>query len=177
MLDDLLSISKAQEIGTDTLQASPFDVGVMFDEIVDEMRTGIGMDHAFDVEREPGRFEFVGDRKMLRRAMVNLISNALKYSDPGTRIGVGLAHEGEALAITVEDFGIGIPDSDREQLFEPFHRGGNVANISGTGLGLAIVKQVVDLHGGQVAVESALRKGSRFTILLPYSAEQTEVEV
>jgi signal transduction histidine kinase len=118
---------------------------------------------------------FVGDRKLLRRALMNLISNALKYSDPGSRIGVRLAHDDKALLITVEDSGIGILDADREQLFEPFHRGGNVENISGTGLGLAIVKQVVDLHGGAIAVESAVRKGSRFTITLPYAPEQAEV--
>ena len=151
MLDDLLSISKAQEVGADTLQASPFDLGALFDEIVGEMRTGIGMDHLFEVDREQGRFDFVGDRKLLRRALINLISNALKYSDPGTRIGARLAHDDGALVITVEDSGIGIPEADQEQLFEPFHRGANVANITGTGLGLAIVKQVVDLHGGRIA--------------------------
>jgi PAS domain S-box-containing protein len=177
MLDDLLSISKAQEVGADTLQASPFDLGALFDEIVGEMRTGIGMDHLFEVDREQGRFDFVGDRRLLRRALINLISNALKYSDPGTRIGARLAHADGALVITVEDSGIGIPEADQEQLFEPFHRGANVANITGTGLGLAIVKQVVDLHGGRIAVESAVRKGSRFTITLPYSTEQAEVEV
>ena len=175
MLDDLLSISKAQEVGVNSLQASPFDLAALFDDVVDDMRTGLGMDHQFQVDREPGEFVFVGDRKLLRRALMNLISNALKYSDPGSRIGVRLAHDDKALLITVEDSGIGILDADREQLFEPFHRGGNVENISGTGLGLAIVKQVVDLHGGAIAVESAVRKGSRFTITLPYAPEQAEV--
>ncbi|MFN8377640.1 MAG: PAS domain S-box protein [Anaerolineae bacterium] len=177
MLDDLLSISKAQEVGTDSLHATPFDLGALFDDIVDDMRTGLGMDHHFEINREPGTFDYVGDRKLLRRALVNLISNALKYSDPGTRIGVSLSHTANALNITVEDTGIGIPEADQEQLFEPFHRGGNVANISGTGLGLAIVKQVVDLHGGEIAVESSVRMGSRFTITLPYEPEQAEVEV
>jgi PAS domain S-box-containing protein len=177
MLDDLLSISKAQEVGADTLQASPFDLGALFDDIVEDMRTGLGLDHQFIVDREPGQFEFVGDRKLLRRALMNLISNALKYSEPGTRIGLRLTAAEHALVISVEDSGIGIPEDDQAQLFEPFHRGGNVANISGTGLGLAIVKQVVDLHGGEIAVESAVRKGSRFTITLPYAPEQAEVEV
>lgn len=176
MLDDLLSISKAQEVGTDTLHASPFDLGALFDDIVEDMRTGLGMDHLFEIEREPGEFEFVGDRKLLRRALTNLISNALKYSDPGSRIGVRLARGSAGLTIVVEDSGIGIPEADQEQLFEPFHRGGNVANISGTGLGLAIVKQVVDLHGGVIDVESAVRQGTRFTITLPFEPEQAEVE-
>lgn len=176
MLDDLLSISKAQEVGTDSLHASLFDISALFDDVVEDMRTGLGMDHHFEVERETGTFDFVGDRKLLRRALMNLISNALKYSDPGTRIGVGFSHLEACLQITVEDSGIGIPEADQEQLFEPFHRGGNVANISGTGLGMAIVKQVVDLHGGAIAVESAVRKGTRFTITLPYEPEQAEVE-
>ena len=176
MLDDLLTISKAQEIGADTLQAGPFDLGALFDEIVEEMQTGLGLEHQFDIQREQGRFVFIGDRKLLRRALTNLISNAIKYSERGTRIGVGLEHYDRVLQIRVEDSGIGIPEGDLEQLFEPFHRGANVAEISGTGLGLAIVKQAIDLHGGDISVESELRKGTRFTISLPFAVEQAEVE-
>ncbi len=177
MLDDLLNISKAQEVGPDSLQAKPFDLGALFDETVNDMRSGLGMRHIFEVVRDEGPFDFVGDRKLLRRALVNLISNALKYSEPGTRIGVQLVHQNDAVEITVEDSGIGIPEADQQQLFEPFHRGGNVANITGTGLGLAIVKQVVDLHSGAILVESAEQRGSCFTITLPYAPEPIEAEV
>lgn len=176
MLDDLLSISKAQEVGPESLEAAQFDLGVLFDEIVEDMRSGLGLDHQFVVTRKPGSVAFLGDRKLLRRALTNLITNALKYSEPGTRIRVGLMHDDEVITITVEDSGIGIPESDQTQLFEPFHRGGNVANITGTGLGLAIVKQAVELHGGTVTVQSAVEKGSRFTISLPFAPEQTEVQ-
>ncbi len=176
MLDDLLSISKAQEVGPESLQAISFDLGRLFDEIVDDMRSGLGLDHQFVVSRQPGSVAFLGDRKLLRRALTNLITNALKYSEPGTRIGVSLTHDDALITITVEDSGIGIPESDQTQLFEPFHRGGNVANITGTGLGLAIVKQAVELHGGTVAVQSAIEKGSRFTISLPFAPEQAEVK-
>ncbi|HYO89003.1 MAG TPA: ATP-binding protein [Candidatus Limnocylindrales bacterium] len=177
MLDDLLNISKAQEIGPDSLHASPFDLAKLFDDTVEDMRSGLGMGHIFEVLRDEGPFEFVGERKLLRRALVNLISNALKYSEAGTRIRVQMTRRDDAVLIAVEDSGIGIPEADQKQLFEPFHRGANVAQIIGTGLGLAIVKQVVDLHGGEIAVQSAENRGSCFTITLPYAPEPAEVEV
>ena len=118
----------------------------------------------------------IEDAQSLRRALVNLISNALKYSNEGTVIRLQLRHDGVSVFIVVEDAGIGIPEVDREQLVEPFHRGANVAHIAGTGLGLAIVKQVVDLHGGQITVQSAIQQGSRFTISLPCAPEQAEVK-
>jgi PAS domain S-box-containing protein len=176
MLDDLLNISKAQEIGPDSLHASPFDLGELFDETVDDMRSGLGMDRHFEIVREDGPCAYVGDRKLLRRALVNLISNALKYSDAGTPIRVELARHAHDVIIKVEDSGIGIPEADKKQLFEPFHRGANVAQISGTGLGLAIVKQVVDLHNGSILVDSAESHGSCFTITLPLTPEPIEVE-
>lgn len=176
MLDDLLNISKAQEVGPDSLEASAFDLAAMIDETVDDMRSGLGMDRHFEFRREAGPLEFVGDSKLLRRALVNLISNALKYSEAGTPIRVEVKRSGREVVIAVEDAGIGIPDTDKKQLFEPFHRGGNVGQISGTGLGLAIVKQVVSLHGGTITVESAESHGSCFTMTLPYTPQPAEVD-
>jgi signal transduction histidine kinase len=73
----------------------------------------------------------------------------------------------------VQDQGIGIPEKDQQKLFEVFHRAGNVGAISGTGLGLPIVKRAVDAHNGTIKVESIVRKGTTFTLVLPRSFKDT----
>ena len=106
---------------------------------------------------------------LLEQAVVNLIDNAVKYSDPGSRVEVeGLRADGEAL-IRVRDSGCGIPEEHIPRLFERFYRVDKARSrqLGGTGLGLAIVKHIVLAHGGQVMVESIPEKGSTFTIHLP----------
>jgi two-component system OmpR family sensor kinase len=109
----------------------------------------------------------VGDRKLLFQAFSNLISNAIKYSPEGSLIKVSLAAEAGQIVVMIEDRGAGIPEQDIERLFERYFRGSNVSEIIGTGVGLYLVKTVVDLHGGNIAVESQEGKGSRFTVRLP----------
>ncbi|MCT7948805.1 ATP-binding protein [Ancylothrix sp. C2] len=113
------------------------------------------------------------DRKLLRHILTNLISNAIKYSPDGTPVSLTLTCENNQAIFTIQDHGIGIPPQDRERLFEPFHRAINVGSIPGTGLGLAIVKQCVDLHGGEIWVESqeninGEQSGTTFTVSLPF---------
>jgi PAS domain S-box-containing protein len=112
----------------------------------------------------PGHF----DDKLLRHALGNLVSNALKYSQ-GAEQPVRLAAARSAaggVEITIEDHGIGIPAADLPHLFEPFQRGANVGSIPGTGLGLSIVRKAVELHGGRIEVNSEPGRGTRFTIHL-----------
>ncbi|MBK8024237.1 MAG: sensor histidine kinase [Chloroflexi bacterium] len=109
----------------------------------------------------------VFDTRMLRQVIGNLVQNALKYSPESHPVWVTLVHDGEQITLRVQDEGICIPPEDMKRLFEPFHRAANVGAISGTGLGLSIAKQAVELHGGTIAVESALDRGSTFTVRLP----------
>ena len=117
----------------------------------------------------------VGDPKLLSQVFDNLLSNAIKYSpgDGVARIKAGV--EDGRLAVAVEDNGIGIPPGDIERLFERYFRGSNVSGIVGTGVGLNLVKMVIDLHGGDVAVESQEGKGSRFTVRLPIKPPQANI--
>jgi signal transduction histidine kinase len=109
----------------------------------------------------------VGDSKLLFQVFSNLLSNAIKYSPGGGLIKIGARTESGQVAVVVEDRGIGIPESDRERLFTRYGRGSNVSGIVGTGVGLYLVKMVIDLHHGDVAVESREGEGSRFTVRLP----------
>jgi signal transduction histidine kinase len=107
------------------------------------------------------------DEKLLRYILTNLLSNAIKYSPSGGVIQFDLICNQESAIFRIQDSGIGIPKEDQEQLFESFFRASNVGSIAGTGLGLAIVKKCVDLHGGQIVVESEVGIGSTFTLTLP----------
>jgi two-component system, OmpR family, sensor kinase len=109
----------------------------------------------------------VGDPKLLFQVFSNLLGNAVKYSPSGGVIDVGATIVSGDVVVTFSDRGIGIPRNDLDRLFERYHRGSNVSGIVGTGVGLYLVKMVVDMHGGQVDVQSREGQGSRFTVRLP----------
>ncbi len=107
------------------------------------------------------------DPKFLQHILTNLLSNATKYSPVGSKVTFELGCEKQHVIFQIKDKGIGIPGIDQQQIFEPFYRGSNVDSIPGTGLGLSIVKTLVELHGGQIAVESEVGVGTTFTVKLP----------
>lgn len=106
------------------------------------------------------------DEKLLRHIFGNLLSNAIKYSPQGGQVVLRVTAAESGLKFEVSDQGIGIAAHELPQLFEWFHRAGNVGDIQGTGLGLAIVKNSVDLHGGTIQVASTQGQGSCFTVLM-----------
>ena len=93
-----------------------------------------------------------GDSQILIEAIGNLVANAIVYSPKGSRVGIGVRADGDLVEIAVSDQGIGISESDRERIFERFYRGADARTVPGTGMGLAIVRQIVQAHGGSVAV-------------------------
>src|SRR5207248_3088381 len=115
----------------------------------------------------------VGDGRALRRAMLNLVENAVKYTPAGGSVAIALAREGPWAVIAVTDTGPGIDPADRARVFEPFVRldTARARETGGTGLGLAIAHAIVVAHGGTLGVDSTLGAGSTFTIRLPLSAE------
>lgn len=174
LLDDLLTLSKTEEIGREKFHPHPFDLGAMCAEVLAEMRDGIGMHHEFELTISGECQQIHADRKLIRRAVVNLLSNAVKYSLPGSKISLSVTCDAAQTVLCVQDTGIGIPEEDLKHLFEAFYRGRNVDHIAGTGLGLAIVKQSVELHGGEITVSSQLGVGSAFTMTLPHLATKEE---
>jgi len=119
----------------------------------------------YDGPDEPLQIAF--DKRLMRHVVTNLIHNALKYSLDDQRVHVSIQQTEAQITLSVRDEGIGIPDADLKHLFEPFHRASNVGSISGTGLGLSITKRAVEGHGGTISVESAIDRGTTFTIVLP----------
>jgi signal transduction histidine kinase len=113
--------------------------------------------------------EVLLDAEAIADALGNLIDNAIKYSDPHTRIDVSLAASDGGLSVTIADEGCGIDPADADRIFEPFYRGrrGDERSVHGTGLGLALVRATAEAHGGSVAVQPNPPRGSRFTLWLP----------
>lgn len=109
------------------------------------------------------------DREAIARSLVNLVNNALKYSQDRKFIGVNLFRENGSVKLEVIDHGIGIPVREQERIFEKFYRVGDplVHNTKGSGLGLSLVRHIAHAHGGEVSVDSAPGQGSKFTIELP----------
>ena len=113
------------------------------------------------------------DRESIARSLLNLVNNALKYSQDRKYIGVNLYRQNAAVKLEVVDHGIGIPQEEQQKIFDKFYRVGDplVHNTKGSGLGLSIVRHVVRAHGGEVAVDSEPGRGSRFIITLPLTPD------
>src|SRR5207302_3575303 len=105
----------------------------------------------------------------IARSLLNLVNNALKYSQKNKFLNVNLYRENGSVKLEVVDHGIGIPKSEQHKIFEKFYRVGDplVHTTKGSGLGLSLVRHIVHAHGGQVLVDSAPGEGSKFTIALP----------
>jgi two-component system NtrC family sensor kinase len=107
----------------------------------------------------------------MRQLLTNLLTNAIKYSEPETAISVNLQEKDDQLILQIADQGFGIPTIDLPYIFDKFYRSGNVigTEIPGSGLGLAIVKSIVESHHGRIWVDSIVGQGSTFTIVFPIS--------
>ncbi len=167
ILNDFLSLSKLEE-GKVQAIFSEFNLFEFCEEVMDEMhgmlKPGQELRHLSNIEPETKLFL---DDRLLKNILFNLISNAIKYSEPNKPIDCALKIEHARLYISVQDHGIGIPEEDQRHLFSRFFRAHNVENIQGTGLGLHIVKRYLELLQGQIHFSSELGKGSTFFIEIP----------
>jgi two-component system OmpR family sensor kinase len=115
-----------------------------------------------------------GDASYLNQVFGNLLSNAVKYSPDGGLIRVIAAQDGAQIVVAVEDHGIGIPERDRQRVFERYYRGSNTSGIVGSGVGLYLVSTIASLHKGSVELDSREGEGSRFTLRLPCSSTEAQ---
>jgi CheY-like chemotaxis protein/nitrogen-specific signal transduction histidine kinase len=176
LINDVLEVAKI-EAGRMRLEISPFDLGSMVRDVVDMMQIRAqekGLQLLIDQASEFPRY-IKGDEARLRQILVNLVSNAVKFTEHGgvtLRLGVK-QNSREHLLIEVEDSGPGISQEDQTRLFEPFVQLTESATQRGTGLGLTITRQFVQLMGGEISIESTVGKGSLFRVNLPLELATT----
>ncbi|TMI79759.1 MAG: PAS domain S-box protein [Bacteroidetes bacterium] len=172
LLEDFLSLGKLEE-GKLTVNISSFTVKDFIEDVVDEMRA-IQKKGQQIIYKYDGQESFIADKRLLKNILINLLSNALKFSKEDSTVWITAQNKGEQLFIRIKDEGVGIPDEDQGHLFTTFFRGKNVTNVQGTGLGLPIVKRYLDLLKGDIILESKLDVGTTVSIRLPLLRENEE---
>ena len=170
LISDLLDISRL-ESGMVIIEPSVFDFKEAVVNLVDEMQSELeDYDLEIKAPEYPSAVVVEADKDRILQVMTNLLSNAVKYSPPGSGIGIRIDGVSDGLLkISVEDQGPGIAEPDIDNLFQKFFRVDNstTRSAAGTGLGLAISKALVELHGGNIWVESKVGQGSTFSFTIP----------
>ena len=165
ILNDFLSFEKL-ESNKVNVNISSFSVTQLIQEGFDEI-SDITKPEQTLVYKGPKELLILTDEQLLRNIILNMLSNAVKYSREKGRIIVSLENKQDSILISIQDFGVGIPKIDQKNLFTRFFRAGNVTNIEGTGLGLNIVQRYLELLKGEISFESKEGVGTTFFITLP----------
>ncbi|HUI11694.1 MAG TPA: ATP-binding protein [Bacteroidota bacterium] len=170
LLNDLIEISRI-ESGEMKMSFRFLPLSALLDDVKEEMSPSAARKNlSLTVDAGACAADQVyGDKERLKQVMINLLDNAIKYTDPGGQISVGARRDGATtLAVEVTDTGSGIPAQHLSRIFERFYRvdKDRSREVGGTGLGLAIVKHIVEAHGGTIRVESTVGKGSTFIVTL-----------
>jgi two-component system phosphate regulon sensor histidine kinase PhoR len=170
LVAELTELSRI-ETGKAELKLEPVDINDLAEEVtaqlkpqVERQRLSLVEELAADLPRVPA------DRARVRQVIVNLLHNAIKFTDAGGRITVSTRREGGSVTVAIADTGRGIAGDDLPHVFERFYKGDKVRTGEGAGMGLAIAKHIVEAHGGNIRVESEEGRGSTFSFSLPLRA-------
>lgn len=168
ILNDFLSIDKLED-GKIQITESEFVLNDLILEAVDEMEFFLKKgQYITQRNKVEGKQIVITDRNVIKNILINLLSNASKYSDEGKEIILEISNEEDGIKVNVIDKGIGIPEKEQNKLFNSrFFRAGNVTNIEGTGLGLTIVKKYLSLVEGEISFKSKENIGTTFSIIIP----------
>jgi signal transduction histidine kinase len=173
LINDILDLSKI-EAGRMELEPADFDLPSAIDNaliLVRERATRRGITLGRTIDEHVGMVR--GDERKVKQVLLNLLSNALKFTPEGGRIDVSAGLHGGVAEIAVADTGVGIAPADQEAVFEEFRQvGAAERKAEGTGLGLALTRKFVELHGGKIWVQSEPGRGSTFTFTLPVRTDQ-----
>ena len=168
LINDILDLSKI-EAGRMELEPSEFDLPRAIEStliLIRERAHRRGIALACDVDSQVGTIR--ADERKIKQVLLNLLSNALKFTPEGGRIAVRAKRSDAAVEVAVSDTGVGIAPEDQAAVFEEFRQVGAAARkIEGTGLGLAISRKFIELHGGRIELQSVVGAGSTFTVTLP----------
>jgi two-component system phosphate regulon sensor histidine kinase PhoR len=169
LVNELLDISRL-ESGKLAIESTPTDVAALTAEVMKELALLVEeKGHRLAVHGTDGAALVMADPRLLREVVMNLTSNAIKYTAPGGDVTVEISHAKGELEWTIQDSGIGISKESQRRLFEKFYRADNALTMEadGTGLGLYLVRLIVERFGGRVWCESEVGRGSTFAFALP----------
>lgn len=167
LISDLLDVSKMQS-GKLQLSMSDFDIFDLLTEAVESMQPTIST-HTLVIKKNI-HLVIHADKERLEQVLANLITNAVKYSPEANRVHIYVEEGEKSIEISVQDFGIGISEKDREKLFQRFYRAEDIAKqFSGMGIGLYISSEIVRRHNGSFRLQSKIKQGSIFTFSIPYN--------
>jgi PAS domain S-box-containing protein len=164
MFDNMAAVATI-DTGRMQLNNSIFNINDLIREVADDLQRTTTI-HEIKAELCPSR-GISGDKERLGQVLFNLISNAIKYSPSGGEIYISSKTEDDAVIISIHDHGIGIPEGEKQKVFDRLYRVDNAKEIKGLGLGLYISNQIIQLHGGSIWVQSEKEKGSTFHFNLP----------
>ena len=164
LLEDFLSLGKLEE-GKVTVHLSSFTVKNFLEDTIEEMKAVQKENQEIHLDYK-GDETFITDKRLLKNIVINLLSNALKFSDKNSNVWLNVENRVNELSVEIKDEGVGISPEDQQHLFTTFFRGKNVINIQGTGMGLTIVKRYLDLLDGTISLQSQLNKGTTVIIVL-----------
>ncbi|MGG6242248.1 ATP-binding protein [Nodosilinea sp. AN01ver1] len=173
LMDGVLAVGHIEE-GKQALKPTLLNFSHLVQDVIEQTKLLSQTQCSILFDAYPEDISVVLDETIARQILSNLVFNAIKYSPDGGDVKVSCCQRGNSLSLKVQDQGIGIPQENQENIFEPFYRAKNVDCIAGTGLGLAIVKQGVDAHRGTISVESEIGKGTTFTLIFPCDAEHLQ---
>jgi heavy metal sensor kinase len=168
LVEGLLLLSRA-DAGVLRMDRQPVDLAELMAEVVEHARV-LAEARGVALECKSGRPTIMqGDREHLRRLILNLVDNGIKYTPAGGQVTLSLQHEGEWAALRVADTGIGLAPEEQERIFQRFYRAPEAVSQAeeGSGLGLCIARSIAEAHGGRIEVQSAISRGSTFTVFLP----------
>jgi PAS domain S-box-containing protein len=175
LIENFLSISE-MEAGKLVIHIALTDIAALLRDVCLEIKMAV-QEKKLDlkVEIADGLPEAMVDSKLIQRAVMNLLHNAVNYTPPPGAIALKASSEGnDYIMISVTDTGNGIPADERQAIFEKYYRSERTAGVKGSGLGLALVKAAAEAHGGRVEVESEVGKGSTFWLFIPVNAKMKE---
>lgn len=178
LAEDLLSLARLEK-KTLRIERLPFDLAETVEKLAEQFQPMlIGRDLKLTVEIQEDMPRMEADEVWINQVMINLLENAIKYSDDGTSINIDgtFNREDDIVCIQVSDQGVGIPDEDKDRVFERFYRvnKNRSRESGGTGLGLSIVKHVVEAHGGTLGISDQEPRGTRVWFCIPTKEEQHE---
>jgi len=172
LIEEVLLLGRVEE-GRMSFSPGPVDLEKFCRSLMDELLSATGGVCPIRCEITPPLEGAVSDEAVLRHIITNLLSNACKYSDPGSPVDFRVSRDGVDARIIIQDCGIGIPEADQRTLFTSFARGSNVGQRPGTGLGLVVVKRCVDMHGGRILLESVSGQGTTVIVTLRVSRQES----